>query len=91
MTATVVHLIASEPLRHGSLTAGLFSILAIVLLGGGLLFVLRRERRNVVELDAQMRAQTAEFVDYLLASGVRASAKVLYVDKGSTEQDVRTS
>ena len=91
MTATVVHMIASEPVRHGSLIAGWSSILAIVVVGGGLLFVLQRERRNVVDFDAQMRAQTAAFVDYLLASGTPASAEVLYVDKGSTEQDVRRS
>jgi hypothetical protein len=87
----VVRLAASEHLRHGSLIAGWFSILAIVLIGGGLLFVLRRERRNVVEFDAQMRAQKAAFVDYLLESGIPATATVLYVDTGSTERDVRRS
>jgi hypothetical protein len=68
---------------------GWISILSIALVFGGLLYLLRRERHSLVELDAQMRAQTAAFMDYMMASGVAGTAEVLYTDTGSTERDVR--
>lgn len=89
MAVTVFQMAAAEGSQRGIPATGWLTIVVFALVGGGLLFLLRRERHSLVELDAQMRAQTAAFIDHMMVAGVPGNAEVLYVDTGSTERDVR--